>query len=108
MSWLLRGDDVLAAIEEPEGVARRAVGLIGRREFEGAMLFPRTRSVHTVGMRFPLDVALCDDELVVRAVLEVPPWRLTRPRRHCRTVIEARAGAFARWGLVVGDRLEVR
>lgn len=108
MSWLLRGDDVLATVEEPHGLVARSRGLLGRTEFDGAMLFTRTRAVHTLGMRFPLDVALLDDDLVVRAVLDVPPWRLTLPRPKCRSVLEARRGAFARWGLAVGDRLEVR
>jgi uncharacterized membrane protein (UPF0127 family) len=33
---------------------------------------------------------------------------MTRPRRGCRAVIEAEAGAFERWRLQVGDRLEVK
>jgi len=34
--------------------------------------------------------------------------RMTLPRRRCRSVIEAEAGAFERWGLAVGDHLELR
>jgi len=33
---------------------------------------------------------------------------MTVPRRGCRTVIEAEAGAFERWGLRTGDALELR
>jgi uncharacterized membrane protein (UPF0127 family) len=108
VTWLLRDDDVLAAAEVAEGLAARSKGLLGRSDYEGAMIMPRTRSIHTFGMRFPLDVAFCDRELVVVGVARVPPQRLTLPRRRGRTVIEARAGAFERWGLRPGDRLEVR
>jgi uncharacterized membrane protein (UPF0127 family) len=108
VTWLLRDGDVLAAAEVADGVGRRARGLLGRDGYDGAMVLPRTRSVHTVGMRFPIDVAFCDRELVVLDVVRVPPMRLALPRRRGRTVVEAEAGAFERWGLHVGDHLELR
>ena len=108
MTWLLRDGDVLAAAEVAEKPAARAKGLLGRTGYEGAMVLLRTRSVHTVGMRFPIDVAFCDGDLVVLDVVRVPPMRLALPRRRGRTVVEAQAGAFERWGLRVGDHLELR
>ena len=108
MTWLLRDGDVLAAAEVATGPGLRAKGLLGRRSYEGALVLPRTRAVHTVGMRFPVDVAFCDRELVVVGVTTMRPGRIGVPRRRGRTVIEAEAGAFARWGLQVGDRLELR
>ena len=108
VTWLLRDGDVLAAAEVADGLAVRSKGLLGRTGYEGAMVLPRTRSIHTFGMRFPLDVAFCDRDMVVVGVARVPPMRLTLPRRGGRTVIEAQAGAFERWGLRAGDRLEVR
>jgi hypothetical protein len=108
VTWILRDGDVLAAAEVMDGWAGRAKGLLGRDGYDGAMVLPGIRSVHTFGMRFPLDVAFCDDDLCVLDVVRVPPLRMTRPRRRCRTVIEAEAGAFERWGLRAGDRLELR
>jgi uncharacterized membrane protein (UPF0127 family) len=66
------------------------------------------RSVHTVGMRFTIDVAFCDRELTVVAVRCMKRGRMSRPRRRAKCVIEASGGAFERWGLQVGDHLEVR
>jgi uncharacterized membrane protein (UPF0127 family) len=108
VSWLLRDGDVLATAEVADGLARRSKGLLGRSGYEGAMMLPRTRSVHTMGMRFPIDVAFCDKELVVVGVTRLRPWRVSVPRRGGRSVIEAEAGAFERWGLKVGDKLELR
>ncbi len=108
MTWLLRDGDVLAAAEVADDMRTRAKGLLGRDGYEGAMVLPRTRAVHTVGMRFVIDVAICDRDLVVLDVVRVRPLRMTRPRRRGRTVIEAQAGAFERWGLRAGDHLEVR
>lgn len=108
MPWLLRDDEVLASLEVAEGRAGRRRGLLGRDGFEGALLFEHTRSVHSVGMRFPIDVAFCDAELVVLKTMRVEPHRVTVPVWKARNVLEAEAGSFARWGLCVGDRLEVR
>jgi uncharacterized protein len=108
MTWLLRDGDVLAAAEVADSLGDRTRGLLGRTGYEGAMVLPRTRSVHTFGMQFPIDVAFCDKEMVVVGVARLPPWRMSRPRRRCRSVVEAEAGAFERWGLRVGDKLDLR
>jgi uncharacterized membrane protein (UPF0127 family) len=36
------------------------------------------------------------------------PYRFACPVPKARTVIEARAGSFERWGLRVGDPIEIR
>ncbi|MGH9079100.1 MAG: DUF192 domain-containing protein [Acidimicrobiales bacterium] len=108
MTWLLREGDVLAGAEVASGLAGRSKGLLGQTGYDGAMVLPRTRSVHTFGMKFSVDVAFCDKEMVVVGVTRLRPWRLSVPRRGGRSVIEAEAGAFERWGLKVGDRLELR
>jgi uncharacterized membrane protein (UPF0127 family) len=58
-------------------------------------------------MRFALDVAFLDRDMAVVDTTCLVPWRITLPRRRCRTVIEAEAGAFERWGLRPGDLLEL-
>lgn len=106
--WLLRDGQVLAAADLADSLADRTRGLLGYRHYDGAMLLPRTRSVHTFGMRFPLDVALLSRDLVVMRTVRLPAWRLCVPRWGCRCVLEAAAGSFDRWGLGEGDRLEFR
>ena len=108
MAWLLRDGDVLAAADVASSFGARLKGLLGRDGVEGALLLRPAKSVHTLGMRFAIDVAFCDRDLVVLDVVTLRPHRLTRPRRRARCVIEAEAGAFERWGLRVGDQLELR
>lgn len=107
MAWLLRDGEVLAALEIASTRSERRRGLLGRQGIEGALLLKPARSVHTIGMRFPIDVAFCDRELAVVAVRCMGRYRMSRPRLRASCVIEASAGAFDRWGLRVGDRLEV-
>ena len=73
MTWLLRDGEVLAAADVVGDWKGRSKGLLGRDGYDGAMVLTRTRSVHTVGMRFAIDVAFCDRDLLVLDVARVPP-----------------------------------
>jgi uncharacterized membrane protein (UPF0127 family) len=108
MAWLISDAHVLASAERASTRAERRKGLLGRDSLEGALVIERCRWVHTIGMRFPIDVAFLDaDGLVIRTV-QMPRQRLGLPVPRARAVIEAEAGAFARWGVHVGDVIEVR
>lgn len=108
MAWLVHGDRLLASAEIARTRRARARGLLGRDPGDTVLVLPRTSSIHTVGMTVPIDVARCDGDHRVVDVRTIPPCRVLGPRRRVRTVIEAPVGAFRRWGVVVGDRLEVR
>jgi uncharacterized membrane protein (UPF0127 family) len=105
--WLLRDGSVLATAEVADSYSQRMRGLLGKSAFEGALLLPRSRAVHSLGMRFSIDVAFLDHQLEVLDVVCLRPWRMTLPRLRCRNVLEAEAGAFERWGLRPGDKLEL-
>ena len=73
---------------------RRLLGLaFRRRPPEGwALLIPRCRSVHTFGMRFPIDVVFLDAQgRVVRIARAVPPRRVL-VCRGAAAAVEARTG----------------
>jgi uncharacterized protein len=78
---------------------RRLIGLIGRRSLQAGMALeiPRCRSVHTAGMRFPLDLVWLDRERrVVRVDRAVPPWRV-RTCRQARSVLELDSRFSNQW-----------
>jgi uncharacterized membrane protein (UPF0127 family) len=108
VTWLLREGEVLATLEVADTFRARARGLLGRDGIDGAMLLQPGRSVHTLRMRFPIDVAFCDRNLVVLDTVSMVPWRMGRPRLRARCVLEAEAGAFERWRLKPGDHLEIK
>jgi uncharacterized protein len=108
VAWLVCEERVLASLEVADGRRQRRRGLLGRDGFDGAVLLRPCRSVHTIGMRFPIDVAFCDADLVVLRVVTVPRNRVTRAVLRSRAVVEAEAGSFARWGIGPGAQLEVR
>ena len=109
MAWLLREGEVLAALEIADSRKARRKGLVGRDGIDGALLLPSARmGVHSIGMRFALDVAFCDRDMVVRRVVCLKRFRMTRPSFRAPCVLEAEAGAFERWQLHLGDELEIK
>jgi uncharacterized membrane protein (UPF0127 family) len=105
--WLVKDGHVLASLEVAGSRWHRTRGLIGRAGMEGAMLLPHTKSVHTFGMRFGLDVAFLDDGNRVIKVLSLRPHRVSGFHVHAASVLEAEAGAFQSWGIEAGDELEI-
>ena len=89
---------------------QRVIGLLARRTFgEGeALVFPACRSIHTVGMRFPIDVVFVSREWRVVAVRSpVPPGRLAVGAWHASATIELPPGAAKRAAVRVGDQLRL-
>ena len=64
------------------------------------MLFYRCRSVHTLGMRFTIDVVSLDEDFTVRGVHRLRPRRLLLPRLRTKHLVECAPGS----PIEVGDR----
>jgi uncharacterized protein len=99
-------------VEVPQTRTERARGLLGRDEMEpsAGMLFERTSSVHTFGMRFPIVVAFLGrpdpaGRRTARRVLTMTPGRVAPPRPGVRAVLELPAGSDVRVGDAILCRL---
>jgi uncharacterized protein len=108
VAWLVTEARVLASADVARTRSERRSGLLGRDGIEGAYVIPSCRWVHTIGMRFPLDVAFVDADGVVIKMVRMRRWRVGAPVRRAEWLIEAATGAFERWGLSVGDVVELR
>jgi protein-S-isoprenylcysteine O-methyltransferase Ste14/uncharacterized membrane protein (UPF0127 family) len=85
-------------------------GLLGTRALgvdEGLWITP-SNQVHTIGMRYALDLVFVDAENRVVAVEEnVAPGRIVRKVRTANSVLELPAGAIERLAVAEGARLMV-
>ena len=108
MAWLVVDDRVVASLEVADTAAARRKGLLGRDGIEGAMLLHPARSVHTIRMRFAIDVAHVDADNWVLAVRTMKPWRVGHWNPRAKCVIEAEAGSLRRWGIEPGIQIDVK
>jgi uncharacterized membrane protein (UPF0127 family) len=100
--------DVVVTAELASSRQARARGLLGRDGVDGAFVLCRARQVHTIGMRFPIDVAFCAADGTVLHVAAMRPGRVSRVVCRARFVVEAAAGAFVAWGVRRGVTVIVR
>lgn len=69
-----------------------------------ALLIPRCASVHTLGMRFALDLVYLDRQgTVIKLVPGLKPWRLSWGGPTARHTLEMSAGGIARYGIRLGS-----
>jgi uncharacterized membrane protein (UPF0127 family) len=87
---------------------KRRKGLLGREQLapgEGLWILP-CEAVHTVGMRFPIDLVYLDRQhRVKKTKCAVPPWRLSACL-SAHSVLELAAGAIRNSKTTSGDQLE--
>ena len=99
----------VAAVLVAEDSVSRGRGLLGTDSVDGALWITRCPSVHMVGMRYPIDVAVVDRQGQVLDVKTLRRWvGGTLPRRGATDTVEAAAGAMAAWGVQVGSVLTVQ
>jgi uncharacterized protein len=89
----------------------RMFGLLGRRGLntgEGLWITPSS-GVHTVGMKFTIDVVGLDKNLrVVKLWPRLVPFRVTSVSLKVRSVIELGAGRISECGIQLGDQLRMQ
>lgn len=87
---------------------RRLKGLLGTRELPAgeALLIAPCNSVHTFGMKYPIDVIFVSkDNRVLKTVGAMQPGKIAACYRSSY-VVELPAGTLDRTGTVVGDVLK--
>lgn len=86
------------------------VGLLGRRSLpagNGLWLIP-CQSVHTFGMRFPIDVLFLDGaNRVIHLVEHMRPFRVSRHLVSARSVLELPVNTVASSQTRIGDQIEI-
>jgi hypothetical protein len=104
-----RETELAASVELANHGAARRKGLLGRDSLfagEGLWILP-CQAVHTVGMRFPIDLVYLDRDLRVRKVRSsVYPWRLSACV-FAHSVLELAPGTIQETHTNRGDQLKI-
>jgi uncharacterized membrane protein (UPF0127 family) len=90
----------------------RMKGLLGQTSADfpsgkGLWITP-SQGVHTIGMKFPIDVVYLDSGYrVIHVSHSLAPFRIAALKLRARSVIELPAGTLAQTRTSVGDVLEI-
>lgn len=89
---------------------KRMVGLLGRHALDpgsALWLFP-SNAIHTIGMRFPIDVVMLSrSATVVKVCAGVRPYSVVWPSFRAQSVLELPANTIAKSGTAAGDLLTI-
>lgn len=103
-----RGTELGASVRVADTGLSRIVGLLGERRLprgEGLLIVP-SQGVHTLGMLFPIDVLVLDDDWNVLAVRKnMRTFRMTRIFWKAAAVLELPSGVADATNTLVGDTL---
>lgn len=84
---------------------KRLIGLMGKKDFEDCMIFTKLKdsSMHTMFMRFEIDVYFIDENKIVFEKVSLKPWKFYRPEKQAKYVLETKKNKLK---LKIGDRLD--
>lgn len=84
---------------------KRFIGLMGKKDFDFAMLFTNIRhsSIHTHFMRFEIDVYFLGENNVVIDKITLKPWKFYNSKKPAKNILETKKGKLK---IKIGDCLE--
>jgi uncharacterized membrane protein (UPF0127 family) len=103
-SWLA------TKVRKADSFLTRLVGLLKRTNLgpEEALWLMPSKGIHTIGMKFPIDVVFLDKDNVVLGIISgLVPYRITGVRLKGHSVLELPKGTLKKSRTEVGDQLEI-
>ena len=84
---------------------KRFKGLMGKKDFEDALLFTNLKdsSIHTLFMRFEIDIYFIDENKMIFDKVSLKPWRFYKPKKQAKYILETKKGLIK---LKIGDCLD--
>ena len=93
-------------VEAADSLVARLKGLMGRREGNYGFFVVPCRFVHTLFMRYPLDILFLDSEnQVVGIKRSVKPWRIVLPVRGASKALKFPSSLHATAFVNIGDTI---
>lgn len=85
---------------------KRFKGLMGKKDFKGMMVFANLKDsgIHTMFMRFEIDVYFIDENRKVFDKISLKPWKFYKPKKQAKYIVETKKGKL---NLKIGDELDI-
>lgn len=97
-------------VRKADNFMTRLVGLLKRNALgpEEALWLIPSKGIHTIGMKFPIDVVFLDkNSVVLEAISGLAPYRITAVRLRGHSILELPKGTVQKSRTEVGDQLDI-
>jgi uncharacterized membrane protein (UPF0127 family) len=104
------GECLWGRVEVARTFSKRLIGLLDRPALMAGqgLYFPDCKSIHTVFMRFAIDILFLDRELkIVKMARCLRPYRMAFGPWRTRGTLELACGTVEQHTLKVGDRIQL-
>ncbi len=93
--------------ERPWARLRGLIGCPALQPGEG-LLLPGTKGIHTIGMRYAIDIAFLNQQgCVIYVIYSMPPFRISRVVSDSAMALELPADILRETGTDIGDLIQV-
>ena len=84
---------------------KRFKGLMAKKDFNDCLIFTNLKdsSIHTMFMRFEIDIYFIDENKIVFDKITLSPWKFYRPKRPAKFILETKKNKL---NLKIGDSLD--
>ncbi len=84
---------------------KRFKGLMLKKDFDSGLLFSKLKdsSIHTLFMRFDIDIYFIDEKKVVFDKTTLKPWKFYKPKKQAKYILETKKNKLK---LKIGDKLD--
>ena len=85
---------------------KRFKGLMGKKDFEDTLLFTNLTdsSIHTMFMRFEIDIYFIDKNKIIYDKVSLKPWKFYKPKKRAAYILETKKNKLK---LEIGDSLDL-
>ncbi len=103
-------NNLICKAKEARGIIGRAQGLMLKRKLDPEsgllMKFPYRNVVHSLFMRFGIDLIFLDSQKKVVELQTLKPWKFYKPKKTCRWLIEVNQGVIEEKNVEIDDEIE--
>lgn len=84
---------------------KRFKGLMGKKDIDFALLFSNLKdsTIHTLFMRFEIDVYFLDENKVIFEKTRLKPWKIHKPKKQAKYILETKKNVL---NLKIGEKLD--
>lgn len=97
-------------VHKADNFLTRLVGLLKRKTLgpEEALWLMPSKGIHTIGMKFPIDVVFLNKQhQVIGLTAGLPPYRLSSVHLRGYSVLELPNGTIKKSSTTIGDQFEI-
>lgn len=97
-------------VRKADSFMTRLIGLLKRNALgpEEALWLIPSKGIHTIGMKFPIDVIFLDkNSVVLEAISGLAPYRITAVRLRGHSILELPKGTVQKSRTEIGDQLDI-